>query len=304
MHATTSAPESAAHLRHRSASIKRRQFRYAQLFGAQPAFRQRVDSLQPVHRAQIVAQCFALMPEAMLRELEKGRQSAIPKSAAASRGVSRTTALSTFGGGRKASRKPETATPRARASAPAHSDIRNHDVPGTAAMRSATSACTRNTARSHAPCKREHLFQNRRRDVVRQVPSDHWTLRQPPQIRLQNVALDQFQVPLRNRSKKLLPQIVDQNRVDLDRNDPSARASSGSVNAPLPGPISMTAGVRFAASCIGDAIQNRFAGQEMLPEAAAQRLPSHVDTAGVEPQPQFRHHGLAKTGGRCEIRKH
>jgi hypothetical protein len=35
----------------------------------------------------------------------------------------------------------------------------------------------------------------------------------------------------------------------------------------------------LSASRVRDAIQNRFAGKEMLPEAATQRLPSHVDAA-------------------------
>ena len=126
-----------------------------------------------------------------------------------------TTALSTLGGGRKAARGTSN-----RISGRAYicaSTLRYpySRPPGEAAIRAATSACTRKTARIH-PSASKDLFQDRRRDVVRQVPGDH---RRSPsrKIGLEHVAFDQFQPPCVQSVAKLLAEIVDQNRIHFDR---------------------------------------------------------------------------------------
>ena len=117
----------------------------------------------------------------------------------------------------------------------------------------------------------EHRFEDRRSDVVGQIPGDHG--RTPgAHAGLQHIRFEHFQAPRLNGVAKLPVQIVNQVGIDLDRDH-------------LPGPLEERLCKRAfartdfddeiagagAARRRGDAVEDGLAGEKVLPETAAQR---------------------------------
>ena len=116
---------------------------------------------------------------------------------------------------------------------------------------------------------REGAFEDRRGDVVRQVADDG--ARAPgAEIDLEDVALDDREAAFGDRRGEFLIQVGNQDGVKLDRDDALGafeealcERAAACANFDQQGSVLLTC-------CLSNVVEDRFAGQEMLAESAAQ----------------------------------
>jgi hypothetical protein len=149
--------------------------------------------------------------------------------------------------------------------------------PGAAATRSATSRCTRYTARAGAG--REGVEEDRRGDVVRHVAGEHEVgSRERGQLHLEHVGLDDRDV---RRRRVAGAQVRREVAVDLDGHE-SAGARGEQIRERAPPRADLDDGLGAGeAERVGDAAEHLPVAEEVLAEALARaREPGLVDVVG------------------------
>ena len=156
-------------------------------------------------------------------------------AAAAACGIMRTTADSTFGGGRNASGGTSSTFPSRSGTAASPRAARTRTTPGAATMRSTTSVCSMTwMSRMRARVARE-VKQQRRGDVVGQVADDAQAGAERGEIELERIAfVDRRALAAETRARS---RATMSRSISTTCSGATTRAS-GRVSAPRPGPIS------------------------------------------------------------------
>jgi hypothetical protein len=102
---------------------------------------------------------------------------------------------------------------------------------------------------------------------------------------LKNVAFDQIQAFLRDGCRELLAKVVNEDRVDFDRNQLLCASQQYFGQCATAGTDLNDQRRAFVARSFCDVLKNRLAGQEVLAESSTQtRLSLHFDVADPEAQ--------------------
>ena len=236
------------------------------MFGAALGFLDSGNQLDSVNRSQVVAQGFAFVAESGGGEAEKIRGI---RDAKFGRGVARSqTNYGAVDLGRRAERGFRNGEKNfnVRVKLGLHAEISEIAIPGRRGEAGGDFGLDQEHGAGPVVSQAKKLLQDRRGDVIRQIPRDNCGTPRT-QIGLENVAFDQEEAALLDRFLEFLAQVVDQIRIDLNR-DRFRRALQQWLGE---GAFAGTdfndqrSGVR---TCRGrDAIENRFASEEMLTQA-------------------------------------